>query len=214
MNEILSTWMPQLVNGLGVSLAVTAFSLLAGLPLGLLLAFGMLSKVKLVSYLTVAVVEFGRGVPVLVLLYLVYFGLPGVGIVWSSFLTAVVVISFSTGAYTSEIFRAGILSVPRGHIEAAHALGLTGRDTSRFVVLPQAIRSVLGPIVSYSIIIFQATSLGYAISLPELLNRAYQIGSTTFQFLTVFAIAGALYALISILMSRLVEGIEHRTSRT
>lgn len=212
MNDIISTWVPALLSGLGVSLGVTGLSLLFGLPLGLVFAFGMLNRSRIVSWATIAIVEFGRGVPLLVLLYLAYFGLPGVGVVWTSFLTAVVVISFSTGCYTSEIFRAGIQSVPRGHIEAASALGLTGRDEARFVVLPQAVRSVIGPIVSYSIIIFQATSLGYAISLPELLNRAYQIGSVTFQFLTVFAIAGAIYALISIVVSRLVDSIESRTA--
>ncbi|MFV0434889.1 MAG: amino acid ABC transporter permease [Leucobacter sp.] len=212
MEQVLS-WMPQLLSGLGVTLAVTGLSLLFGLPLGVILAFGMLNKTKAVSWICIGIVEFGRGVPLLVLLYLLYFGLPGVGVVWTSFVTAVVAISFSTGAYTSEIFRAGILSVPRGHIEAAHALGLTSKDETRFVVLPQAVRAVIGPIVSYSIIIFQATSLGYAISLPELLNQAYQIGSVTLQYLLVFTVAGLIYAAVSIIVSRLVHVIEHRTAQ-
>lgn len=208
------SWFPRLMSGLGVSLSVTGLSLLIGLPLGLFLALGMLSKTRLVRWVVIAIVEIGRGVPLLVVLYLAYFGLPGVGVVWSSFATAVIGIAFSTGAYTSEIFRAGILSVPRGHVEAAQALGLTGRDEARFVVLPQAVRSVIAPIVSFAIIIFQATSLGYAISLPELLNRAYQIGSVTFQFLSVFTLAGLMYAVISILVSRIVESIERRTAKT
>lgn len=213
MDEIFNSWLPQLISGLGVTLSVTGLSLLFGLPLGVILAMGMLHSKKSVSWLCVVIVEFGRGLPLLVLLYLLYFGLPGVGVVWTSFLTAVVAISFSTGAYTSEIFRAGILSVPRGNIEAAQALGFTSADESRFVVLPQAFRAVLGPIVSYSIIIFQSTSLGYAIALPELLNQAYQIGSTTFQFLAVFTIAGLIYASISIIVSRLAHVVERRTAQ-
>lgn len=210
MQTIITEWLPRLLEGFGVTLSVTGLSLLFGLPLGLLFATGMLSKNRVIRYGTIAVVEFGRGVPLLVLLYLIYFGFPGAGIVWDPFMTAVVGIAFSTGAYTSEIFRAGILSVPRGHVEAAHALGFTAGDEARFVVLPQAVRLVIAPIVSYSIIIFQATSLGYAISLPEVLNVAYQIGSVTFQYLAVFGIAGLMYAVVSILVSRIVHGIERR----
>lgn len=206
-------WFPHLLTGLGVSMSVTGLSLLFGLPFGLILGFAMLSRLRAVSWTAIAIVEVGRGVPLLVVLYLLYFGFPGVGIVWSSYVTAVVGIAFTTGAYTSEIFRAGILSVPRGHIEASQALGFTGGDEARFVVLPQAVRAVVAPIVSFGIIIFQATSLGYAISLPELLNRAYQIGSVTFQFLSVFALAGLMYAAISIVVSRLVDSIERRTAQ-
>ena len=211
-DEVISSWMPQLLEGLQVTLAVTGLSLLFGLPLGLLLAMGMTTRSRVLRYLSVGIVEFGRGVPLLVLLYLVYFGLPGIGITWESFTVAVLVISFSTGAYTSEIFRAGLLSVPKGHIEAAQALGLSVVDVSRFVVIPQAVRTVIGPIISYSVIIFQATSLGYAISLPEMLNRAYQIGSVTFQFLGVFSIVGLMYAVIAIVVSRGVQAIQKKTA--
>lgn len=211
-NEVITSWMPQLLQGLQVTLAVTGLSLLFGLPLGVMLALGMVSRSRVIRYLCVGIVEFGRGVPLLVLLYLVYFGLPGIGITWDAFIVAVIVIAFSTGAYTSEIFRAGIMSVPKGHREAAQALGLSHGDENRFVVLPQAVRTVIGPIISYSVIIFQATSLGYAISLPEMLNRAYQIGSVTFQFLGVFTIAGLMYAVVAIVVSRSVQYVEKRTA--
>lgn len=206
------TWLPTLFSGLQVSLAVTGLSLLIGLPFGLLLAFGMLTSAKLVRYATIVLVELGRGIPLLVVLYLAYFGLPDAGLALSSFAAAVAGIAFSTGAYTSEIFRAGILNVPRGHIEAAQSMGLTWQDEARFIVLPQAIRTIIPPLMSYSVIIFQATSLGYAIALPELLNRAYQIGSVTFEFLSVFLLAGLMYAAVSIVVSRLVDTVQHRMS--
>jgi len=142
----------------------------------------------------------------------VYFGLPSAGLVLSSFAAAVVGIGVNTGAYTSEIFRAGLLSVPRGHIEAAQSLGLNMRDEARFIVVPQAVRAVIPPLMSYSVIVFQATSLGYAIALPELLNRAYQIGSVTFQYLSIFALVGLLYALIAVVVSRLVDTVHARTT--
>lgn len=205
------TWLPDLLTGLRTSVTVTALSLLFGLPFGLLLAFGMLSTTRLLRYFTIGVVEIGRGVPLLVVLYLIYFGLPDAGLVLSAYVAAVVGIAFSTGVYTAEIFRAGILSVPRGHIEAAQSLGLSWRDEARFIVVPQAVRSVIPPLISYSIIIFQATSLGYAISLPELLSSAYGIGSVTFAFLSVFTLAGLMYAVVAIFGSRLVDVVQNRT---
>jgi polar amino acid transport system permease protein len=205
------SWLPSLITGLQTSLAVTGLSLLLGLPLGLAFAFGMLSGSKPIRLLTVLIVELGRGIPLLVVLYVVYFGLPQVGIVLESFPAAVLGIAVNTGAYTSEIFRAGLLSVPRGHIEAAQSLGLNWTDEARFIVLPQAVRAVLPPLISYSVIVFQATSLGYAIALPELLNSAYQIGSVTFQFLSVFALAGLMYAALSIAVSRLVSTVHNKT---
>jgi polar amino acid transport system permease protein len=205
-------WLPDLLAGLKVSLAVTGLSVLFGFPLGLVLAFGMVSQSKILRYLTIGLVEIGRGIPLLVVLYVVYFGFPSTGLVLSSFSAAVVGISLNTGAYTSEIFRAGLLSVPRGHMEAAQSLGLNWQDEARYIVLPQAIRSVIPPLMSYVVIVFQATSLGYAIALSELLNSAYRIGSVTFQFLSVFLLAGLLYAAISILVSRLVDTVHARTA--
>ena len=172
----------------------------------------MIASSKIVRHITIVFVELGRGIPLLVVLYVVYFGLPDAGLVLESFAAAVLAISINTGAYTSEIFRAGLLSVPRGHIEAAQSLGLNWRDEARYIVLPQAFRTVIPPLVSYSVIVFQATSLGYAIALPELLNSAYQIGSVTFEFLSVFALAGLIYAALSIIVSRLVDAVHTRTA--
>ena len=205
-------WLPGLLSGLQVSLAVTALSLLLGLPLGLIFAFGMISRSGVLRRATIVVVELGRGIPLLVVLYVVYFGLPDAGLVLESFAAAVLAIAFNTGAYTSEIFRVGLLSVPRGHIEAAQSLGLNLADEARYIVLPQALRTIVPPLMSYSVIVFQATSLGYAISLPELLNSAYQIGSVTFEFLSVFILAGLIYAALAIVVSRLVDTVHSKTA--
>lgn len=205
-------WFPSLLSGLRVSLIVAGLSLLFGLPFGLVLAFGAVARSRLVRYTTIALVELGRGIPLLVLLYLVYFGLPNTGIVFSTFVAAVVSISLNTGAYTSEIFRAGLLSVPKGHIEAAQSLGLGWADEARYIVLPQAVRAVIPPLISYSVIVFQGTSLAFAISLPELLQKAYGIGSNTFEFLSVFVLAGIMYAVPSIIVSRLAQLVETRNT--
>ena len=203
-------WFPELFEGLKVSMLVTLSSLVLGLPFGLLLAFGAITPSRVVRLPVLVLIELGRGIPLLVVLYVLYFGMPEYGVTLSSFGAAVVGIAINTGAYTSEIFRAGLLSVPRGHIEAAQSLGLSMRDEARFIVLPQALRAVIPPLISYSVIVFQATSLGYAIALPELLNRAYAIGSVTFNFLGVFALTGLMYAAIAITVSRLVDNVHAR----
>jgi polar amino acid transport system permease protein len=100
--------------------------------------------------------------------------------------------------------------VPRGHIEAAASLGMTWGDEARFIVIPQAIRAITPALMSYAIIIFQATSLGFAIALPELLNAGYRIGSVTFNFLGVFALVGVLYAVVSISASKAVDRVHRR----
>ena len=163
-------WLPDLLDGLKTSVIIAALSLVIGLPGGLLFGLGMVARSTPVRLGCIALVEIGRGIPLLVLLYLLYFGLPGAGVVLSSNTAAVLGIGASAAAYTSEIFRAGILNVPRGHVEAAQSLGLGMLDEARYVVIPQALRAVTPAVMSYAIIIFQATSLGYAIGLPELLN--------------------------------------------
>ncbi len=205
-------WLPDLLAGLRTSIFAAVLSLLIGLPGGFILGLGMVARSSAMRYLTVSVVELGRGVPLLVVLYLVYFGLPAQGLVLSPFVAAIAGIAFSTAAYTSEIFRAGIMNVPRGHLEAAQSLGLNWRDEVRFVVGPQALRAITPALMSYAIIIFQATSLGYAISLPELLTAGYGIGSVTFKFLSVFLLVGILYAAVSISASHLINRAHLRTS--
>lgn len=206
-------WLPELMSGLRTSVIIAAVSLLLGMPGGLLLALGMVARHKPLRLFTIVMVEIGRGIPLLVLLYLLYFGLPATGLVLESAIAAVVGIALSTAAYTSEIFRAGIQNVPRGHVEAAQSLGMTWGDETRFVVVPQAIRAITPALMSYAIIIFQATSLGFAIALPELLNAGYRIGSVTFDFLGVFALVGVLYAVLSISASKAVDHVHRRLSQ-
>ncbi|HEY0279582.1 MAG TPA: amino acid ABC transporter permease [Solirubrobacterales bacterium] len=206
-------WLPELLPGLWVSIKLTIVSLAFGLPFGVVLALGTSATNRLVRYAALVVVEAGRGTPALVLLYLVYFGLPSDGITLSVFMAGAITLAAGTGAYTSEIFRAGLLAVPRGQYEAARAIGLSYVDQLRLVVLPQAIRICVPPLVGWSIILFQGTSVAYAISLPELTSRAYNIGTITFKFTSVLALAGLMYAAIAIPAAQAVGFLERRHRR-
>ncbi|NTI24329.1 amino acid ABC transporter permease [Rhizobium rhizogenes] len=210
-DEIVS-WMPELLGGLSISLQVTVLSLLLGIPFGLLLALGVLARSKALRAVSLILVEVGRGAPALVLLQFIYFGLPSVGLTIESFAAAVIALAWNTGAYTSEIIRASLQSIAHGQREAAEALGFNRTDELRFVLLPQGLRVALPALLGFSILIFQGTSLCFTIALPELVSRAYEIGSTTFRYFPALLCAGALYACISIPAALLVSHVEKRAS--
>lgn len=203
-------WLPELLAGLWTSVQLTAGFLAVGLPLGLAFALALSSPNAALRWVAMILVETGRAIPVLVLLYLVYFGLPELDLRLGAFASAIAAIGFSFGAYTSEVFKAGIAAVPRGQREAARAVGLSYPKELRLVVLPQAVRIVIPPILGWAVIFFQATSLAFAIAVPELLNRSYTIGASSFRFLSVLLLAAILYAAVSIPASLAIDWLDRR----
>lgn len=199
------SWFLDLLPGLLVSVQLAGALLVVGIPLGLLLAVGMTRQSKLVRGITVTVVEVGRGIPSLILLYLVYFGLPQLHLTLDAFLSATVALGVSFAAYVSEVFRSGLLAVPVGQREAASALGLSSRSAFFRVVLPQAVRIVIPPLLGWAIIYFQATSLAFAIAVPELLSRAYVLATTNFEYLGILSLAALLYGAVAIPLALIVE---------
>ncbi|MCW2500317.1 MAG: amino acid transporter [Frankiales bacterium] len=199
--SLLQEWqnfLPDFLPGLWVTVKLTVSSLCVGLPLGVLLATGTTARGRAVRWVALTLVELGRGAPGLIVLYLVYYGLPQVGLTLENFLAATVALGISTGAYTSEIIRAGLNAVPRGQREAARALGLSPFKELRLVVLPQALRIVIPPLVGFAIVLYQGTSLAFAISTPELLSRAYNAASISFQYTAALTLAGVMYAVLSL----------------
>lgn len=204
-------WLPQMLSGLRISLIVTGLSLLIGIPLGFFFSLGVMSNSKPTRWIALLLVEVGRGAPSLVLLQFAYFGLPSAGLTLTSFAASIVALSWTTGAYTSEIIRAGLQSVPAGQREASLAIGLTQVDMMRFVVVPQGLRIATPALLGFAILIFQTTSLCFAIALPELTSRAYEIGTNTFQYLPALVLAGLLYLIICIPATLFVSLVEARS---
>lgn len=200
-----SSYLPDYLAGLGVSLQLTAWILALGLPLGVVLAMILLAGSTWARRVAVAFIEVGRGIPALVLLYLVYYGGPSIDIDLPAFWATVVALSLSTGAYTAEVFRAAIAAVPPGQREAASALGMSELRGFVLIILPQAIRPLVPPLLNTSVIVFQGTSLAYAISVQELTSQAYQISAINYEYLVAFLIAGAFYAALVIPVSLWVE---------
>ncbi|RWP92174.1 MAG: amino acid ABC transporter permease [Mesorhizobium sp.] len=213
MSEMLANWLdwsPQLFQGAIVSLQLAGLALLFGLPTGLVLALASSSGNRLVRYFAVVLVEIGRGAPALVVLQMVYYGLPASGMTVSAFTSGVIALALTTGAYTSEILRAGLNAVPHCEIEAGWALGMTRRDILRFVVIPQGILFAIPALMGFAILIFQATALTYTIAIPELLGRAYRVGAATYLYLDVLILAGLFYLAITVPFGWLVSYTERR----
>lgn len=204
------SWLPDFWRGFTISLKVTAGALGLGIPLGLLLALGVNAGHAAIRLACLALVEIGRGVPALVMLQFVYFGLPSAGISLPAMLAAIIAMGWTTGAYTSEIIRAGLEAVPAGQKEASAALGLSKLDELRFVLVPQGLRIAIPALLGFAILIFQGTSLCFAIALPEIISRAYDIGATYFFYFPALVVAGLFFAVVSIPASFLVEWFEHR----
>lgn len=216
MNALLPdifTILPTLLGGLKISLGLTFFSLLIGLPIGLVLSFGIVAGNKAYRYLCVFFVEVGRGAPALVLLQLMYYGLPNVNITLSSLVSASLALIWTTSAYTAELLRGGIQAVPAGELEGSDALGMSPGDKLRFIVVPQGLRIALPSLMGFAVLLFQATSLAYTVAVPELMSQAYSTGSSTFKYLPAFIAVGLIYAAISVPATWLSVLAEKRLSK-
>jgi polar amino acid transport system permease protein len=206
-------FLPQMLDGLKISVLLALISIALGYPIGLGLGLLVTARHWAVRAIGLSIVEIGRGAPLLVILYLVYYGLPKFGISFEAFTAAVIGLTFNAAAYSSEIFRAGIQAVPRGQLEAASALGLARGSTFRRIVLPQGLRSAVPGLMGVAIQMFQGTSLAYAVTVSELMKTATNIGSQTYNYLEIFALAGLMYAAISMPATWITVYFERRMSR-
>lgn len=171
---VLVTSFPLLISGLRVTLALGAVAVVAGLVLGLVVALIRIYAVKPASIAAKIYIDVFRSIPILVLLIVVYYALPFVGLRLSPFMSAALSLTLVSGAYTAEIFRAGIEAVPRGQFEASQALGLGYRHMMADVVLPQAIRIVIPPLTNNCINVMKDTALASVVAMPDLLKQATQ----------------------------------------
>ena len=172
--EVMRRTFPMLLQGLWITLQLGAASIVAGLVLGLGLAMARLYGPGPLRFVTRLYIDIFRSIPLLVLLIIVYYALPFVGLRLSPFLSAMSALTLVSGAYTAEIFRAGIEAIPKGQFEASAALGLNGRQTMADVILPQAVRIVIPPLTNNSINVVKDTALASVVAMPDLLKQATQ----------------------------------------
>ena len=170
--QVMLSAFPALMRGLLNTLQLGLLAICLGVPLGLLISLVRLYAPKPLRWLVIGYIDIFRAMPVLVVLILIYFALPFVGIRLSSWVSATLAFTFVMSAYSAEVFRSGIESIPQGQFEASQALGLSFILTLRKVVLPQAVKLVIPPTTSNCVSMFKDTSLASAVALPELLKEA------------------------------------------
>jgi glutamate transport system permease protein len=196
-----------LLVGLGGTIVAAAIVAGIGSVFGVVLALGRLSRRRLIRWIASGYVEVARTVPVLLLIYLMLFGLPQLGINFPILWKLVIPLSLANAAVFAEIVRAGILSLPRGQSEAALSLGLRQRQTMRFVVLPQALRNVTPSLVSQLVSLLKDTALGYIVAYTELLYRGQVLSTFNHLLIQTFLVVTLIYLVfnggLSALASRL-----------
>jgi polar amino acid transport system permease protein len=173
MDVFLQTY-PMLIDGLFTTIQLGILAIVAGLILGLILALLKLYAHKAVRIIVKAYIDVFRSIPLLVLLIIIFYALPFVGISLSPFYAAAVALTVVSGAYTAEIFRAGIEAIPKGQFEASEALGLSYKDMMVDVILPQAIKVVIPPLTNNCINVIKDTALASVVAMPDLLKQATQ----------------------------------------
>lgn len=204
--------LPALLGALVVTIQATISGTALALVVGLFLALGRLSRATWIRVPAASFVEFIRSTPLLIQLYFLFFVLPQFGLTLDPFVCGVIGLGLHYSTYMSEVYRAGIESVPSGQSEAAAALNLSARHTWTLVILPQAIPPVVPILGNYLVAMFKDSSLLSTITVVELLGRAQIIGSNSFRYLEPLTLVGVLYFAVSFAASLAIRASERKLS--
>jgi polar amino acid transport system permease protein len=205
--------LPYIIGGIGVTLTVVAGALAMGFALGLLLAVGQVYGRPWLRRVVAVYVWFFRGIPLLVLLFLIYFGLlAALEIDLSPFSIAILVLGLISSAYQSQILRGAILSVPEGQMKAARALGMSDTRAIAFIVLPQALRLALPGWSNEYTVIMKDSAVTYALGVAELMARTNHTASRTYQHLWLYLLVGLIYMLLTWVGIKALHILEERVA--
>jgi polar amino acid transport system permease protein len=205
---------PLLLKGAAVTVEITALSVGLGLLIGVVTGIARLSSNRLIRAIAGIYVDFIRGTPLLVQIFLVYFALPQlIGVRIDPFFAAVAACSINSGAYIAEIFRGGIQSIDPGQSEAARALGLSWWKSMRFVILPQAFKRILPPLGNEFITMLKDSSLVSVIGFEELTRTGQMIISRTYATFEIWIAVALIYLAMTLAISRLVAYLEKRFNK-
>lgn len=196
-----TTW-AFLAKGLLGTLASAAMAAVIALSLGLVLLAGRLARTRLVRWPAVAAIEFLRGTPTLLLIYVCFLVLPSVGIKLSTYWMLTLPIGLSTAAVVAEVYRSGVLAVPRGQADAARSLGMTETQVFFSIVFPQALRYIVPALVAQLVIVVKDTTFGYVVTYGELMQNARVLIANYHSLVPVYLIVAALYCLVNYAISR------------
>ena len=202
------SFLPLLARGAWMTLQISVLSMILAIAVGLLTALGRLYGPRAVCWVAVSFVEVFRGTPLLIQLYLIFYGLPHLGLRLDPFMAAVLGLGLNYGAAEAENYRAGILSIPKAQMDASQALGMSWWQSLRHIILPQAIRVVIPPVTNDFIALLKDSSLVSVITMVELTSTYGQLASTYFDYLGIGLLTAAVYFLIGLPFVRLSRYFE------
>lgn len=214
MNFIKLTWdiLPKLLEGTAVTIELTFISIIIGVLMGIPVALGKVYGNKSIYTVSTFFVEIIRGTPLLTQLFILYFGLPSIGIMLSPFKAALIGMGINSAAYQAEYFRGAIQSVKEEQLIAAYSLGMRQGQAIRYIVLPQMFRLVIPSWSNELIYLLKYSSMAYMIQAPEIMSQGRLIASRNFRTFEVFIVVALIYLVLVLLLSKLLDLMEKRFS--
>lgn len=197
-------------SGAILTLEISLSAIAIGFVLGILMGLGRVSRVLPVRLLSTGYVEALRGTPLLVQIFIIYFGLPSVGIYLSPLVSGILAVGLNSAAYQAEIIRGGIQSVPKGQLEAARSIGMSYTQSMRHVVLPQALRLIIPPMTNEFITLIKDSSLVSAIGIWELTLVGKELNAKYFEPFQVFIFIAIVYFIMTYATSKIMRRVEEK----
>lgn len=210
--EIIINALPYLLKGTLVTLELTFFSLILGLIIAILVSFGQLYGNKVIQFIFLVYERVFRSIPLLVVLFLIFYGLPLIGIRLDPLIASILGLGLISSAYQSQIFRGAILSIDKGQIDAAYSLGMSKIQTFANIILPQAMRLSLPGWTNEASVVLKDTSLAYALGVIELLRQGTYVIAVTNKPLLVYSFCGVIYFILTFSLSRTLRLVEKKIS--
>ncbi|GKX67853.1 amino acid ABC transporter permease [Inconstantimicrobium mannanitabidum] len=208
--EFLKNYYPFFLKGAGITIVLAFFSVIVGTILGLFLSLLKLSNNKVLRFIASAYIEFVRGTPILVQVWIVYLGLSNIGLNLPDIVTGIIALSLNSGAYVAEIIRAGINAVDKGQMEAARSLGMNKGLAMKEIIIPQAFKNILPALGNEFISVIKESSIVSVLGVAELMYNSQTVGSITYKGLPPLYVAAVMYFLITFTLSRGLALVERR----
>ena len=211
--DLMINSLPLLIVGAGITVQITAISVGLGLVIGMFVGIARICHVKVLRALATVYIDFLRGTPLLVQIFLIYFALPMVvGQRVDPFIAAITACGINSGAYIAEIFRAGIQAIDEGQMEAGRSLGMTWVQTMRYIIVPQAFKNIVPPLGNEFIALLKDSSLVSVIGFEELTRRGQLIIARTYGSLEIWITVALIYLVMTLTISRFVSYMEKRSA--
>ncbi|MGN1033700.1 MAG: amino acid ABC transporter permease [Intestinibacter sp.] len=219
--SVLSGYYGVFIQGAKTTIIISLISLIVGFVLGLFICLMKMSKIKILKWPASAYIQILRGTPVFVQIFIIYFGLPQLGIQFpdigpfsSNFISGAFALSINSSAYIAEIFRSGIQAVDKGQMEASRSLGLGYVDTMRYVIVPQAVKNVLPALANEFITLVKESSIISVIGVQELMFKAGIVRTTLFRPFEPYIMAAIMYFIMTTILSLLVGMLEKKLAQS